>query len=85
MYHAVFCLALLDCILTEVDRVLPFWFDNIGPCAGALPRPRLCNILYACTLGSAIELPEVLRNTARNKAYYAVVWIAIFWPEYRIL
>ena len=30
-----------------------------------------------CTLGSAIELPEVLRNTTGNKAHYAVFWIGL--------
>ena len=50
-------------------------------------------VLYMCgtclveqhTLGSAIELPEVLRNTARNNAYYAVFRIGLvffIWPEY---
>ena len=29
------------------------------------------------TLGSAIELPEVLRNATRNKAYYAVFWLGL--------
>ena len=44
--------------------------------------------IYTHTLGSAIELPEVLRKTTRNNAYYAVFWIgpvSFVWPEYCIL
>ena len=46
------------------------------------PRPRQDNdcfayIIYACTLSSASQLPEVLRNAARDKAYYAVLWIGL--------
>ena len=43
---------------------------GFGHCRG----PKLCK---QCTLSSAIELPEVLRNTTRNTAYYAVFWIGL--------
>ena len=61
-----------------------------GPCAHVarktftlLTGTRVCDAArrYALapesTLGSAIELLSVLRNTTRNKAYYAVFWIGL--------